>query len=57
MILRHSLLIIEQNKYNALVRLSNTLWNSRKQNPNYAKEHAEVNAKMQDAYTRIKELS
>lgn len=56
MTLRHSLLLVEQNKYNSLVRLSNALWTARAQNPNYDKETKELNAKMDDSYARILEL-
>lgn len=57
MTLRHSLLLIEQNKYNQLVRLSNLLWNTRNTNMGYDKEAAEIRAKMDDSMQRIKELS
>ena len=57
MILRHSLLLIEQNKYNSLVRLSNTLWSERALNPDFLRDSKEVHAKMDDSFKRIQELS
>lgn len=57
MTLRHSLLLIEQNKYNSLVRLSNFLWNTRTNNMEFDKQQEEVSAKMNDSLQRIKELS
>lgn len=57
MTLRHSLLLIEQNRYNSLVRLSNMLWRERAHNPDFLRDAKEIDAKMVDSMQRIKELS